>query len=122
MAYACSTPKAESDSKEGRKIVMVADLEMDNNGTLWIAATGEGVFTYRFDTNKLTNYRHDVTHPHSLSNNNVNNIMQDSQGNLWFSTSGSGLDLYRPATTSRTSTKNRTGSSAIASTTRKSRL
>ena len=86
------------DSKEGRKIAMVADVEVDNNGTLWIAATGEGIFSYRFDTNKLTNYRHDGTQAHSLSNNNVNNIMQDSKGNLWFSTSGSGLDLYRSAT------------------------
>ena len=86
------------ETKEGRKIVMVADLEMDKDSTLWIAATGEGVFSYRFDTGKLTNYRHDAEQPHSLSNNNVNNIMQDSQGNLWFSTSGSGLDLYRPAT------------------------
>ena len=39
---------------------MVADITFDNNGTLWIAATGEGVFSYRFDTNELTNYRHDA--------------------------------------------------------------
>ena len=85
------------DSKEGKKIKMVADVTFDSNGTLWIAATGEGVFSYRFDTGKLTNYRHDTADPHSISNNNVNNITQDSKGNLWFATSGSGLDLYRPA-------------------------
>lgn len=55
------------------------------------------MFSYRFDTGKLTNYRHDTADPHSISNNNVNNITQDSKGNLWFATSGSGLDLYRPA-------------------------
>lgn len=86
------------DSKEGKSIKMVADVTFDSEGTLWIAATGEGVFSYRFDTCKLTNYRHDATNPNSLSNNNVNNITQDSKDNLWFSTSGSGLDLYRPAT------------------------
>ena len=85
------------DSKEGKSIKMVADILLDSEGTLWIAATGEGVFSYRFDTRKLTNYRHDSANPNSLSNNNVNNIMQDSQGHLWFSTSGSGLDLYHPA-------------------------
>lgn len=85
------------DSKEGKSIKMVADILLDSEGTLWIAATGEGVFSYRFDTRKLTNYRHDSLNPNSLSNNNVNNIMQDSQGRLWFSTSGSGLDLYHPA-------------------------
>lgn len=85
------------DSKEGKSIKMVADVVFDSEGTLWIAATGEGVFSYRFDTGKLTNYRHDPANPNSLSNNNINNITQDSKGNLWFSTSGSGLDLYRPA-------------------------
>lgn len=84
------------ESREGQTIKMVADIAFDRDGTLWIAATGEGVFSYRFDTGKLTNYRHDPDNPHSLSNNNVNHIAQDSQGNLWFATSGSGLDLYRP--------------------------
>ena len=86
------------DSKEGKRIKMVADVTFDRNGTLWIAATGEGVFSYRFDTGRLTNYRHDPANPNSISNNNVNNITQDSKGNLWFATSGSGLDLYRPDT------------------------
>ena len=36
---------------------MVADVTFDSEGTIWIAATGEGVFSYRFDTCKLTNYR-----------------------------------------------------------------
>ena len=84
------------DTPEGRSIKMVADIAFDREGTLWIAATGEGAFSYRFDTNRLTNYRHHPSDPNSLSNNNVNNITQDSKGNLWFSTSGSGLDLYRP--------------------------
>ena len=34
-------------------------IEKRTIGTLWIAATGEGVFSYRFDTGKLTNYRHE---------------------------------------------------------------
>lgn len=86
------------DSKEGRAIKMVADLFVDKDSTLWIAATGEGVYSYRFDTRKLTNYSHRPEQPGSLSNNNINNITQDSQGRLWFSTSGSGLDLYHPTT------------------------
>ena len=49
------------DSKEGKSIKMVADVTFDSEGTLWIAATGEGVFSYRFNTCKLTNYRHDAT-------------------------------------------------------------
>ena len=60
-----------------------------------IAATGEGVYSYRFDSGELTNYSHNPATPNSLSNNNINNITLDSSGNLWFSTSGSGLDRYR---------------------------
>lgn len=86
------------DTKEGRAIKMVADLLVDKDSTLWVAATGEGVYSYRFDTRQLTNYRHDSGFSGSISNNNINSIMQDSQGNLWFSTSGSGLDLYRQET------------------------
>lgn len=83
------------ETKAGRNIGMVASLCFDKEGTLWIAATGEGVYSYRFDTGTLTNYAHNPAIPNSLSNNNVNSIMQDSNGNLWFSTSGSGLDRYR---------------------------
>ena len=86
------------DTAEGRKIKMTADVAFDAEGTLWIAATGEGVFSYQFEDKRLTNFRHDPANAHSLSNNNVNNIALDSQGRLWFSTSGSGLDLFRPAT------------------------
>ena len=86
------------DTKQGRTIKMVADIAIDRKGTLWIAATGEGVFSYRFDSGRLTNYRHDPARPRSISNNNVNGITQDSQGDLWFSTSGSGLDRYCPDT------------------------
>lgn len=86
------------NTQRGKRIKMVADIVLDHNGTLWIAATGEGVFSYRFDTDQLTNYRHNPNKPQSLSNNNINSITQDSKGNLWFSTSGSGLDLYRPST------------------------
>ena len=74
---------------------MVASLYIDKDRTLWVSATGEGVYSYRFDTGKLTHYAHNPSIPNTLSNNNVNNIMQDSNGNLWFSTSGSGLDRYR---------------------------
>lgn len=86
------------DTRQGQNIKMVADLLIDNDSTLWVAVTGEGVYAYRFDTGQLTNHRHDPTRPNSLSNNNVNSIMQDSRGNLWFSTSGSGLDLYHKDT------------------------
>lgn len=84
------------NSQQGKRIKMVADLHIDREGTLWIATTGEGVFTYRFDTERLTNYHVVPGSANSLSNNNINSITEDSYGNLWLATSGSGLDLYHP--------------------------
>lgn len=81
--------------QEAGRIKMVADLQFDREGLLWFAVTGEGVFSYNFESDELTNYRHDAAKPNSLSNNNVNSIMEDSEGNLWFPTSGSGLDRFR---------------------------
>ena len=86
------------DSDEGREIKMVASLCFDHEGTLWIAATGKGVYAYRFETNKLVRYSYNPRQPNSISNNNINNITQDGKGNLWFSTAGSGLDRYRKVT------------------------
>ncbi|MDL2211117.1 response regulator [Bacteroides sp. OttesenSCG-928-M17] len=87
-----------TDKSEGQLIQMVADLQFDRKGVLWMAVTGEGVFSYDFKSDKLVNYRNSQELPNSLSNNNVNSISEDSSGNLWFSTSGSGLDLYRRET------------------------
>lgn len=83
------------DTDEGRRIKAVASLLFDDRGTLWIAATGEGLYAYRFDTGKLTRYRHIPDDPNSLSGNNVNSIVQDRAGNLWIATSGTGLDRFR---------------------------
>lgn len=87
-----------TDRREGKMIRMVADLQFDQAGKLWMAVTGEGVFCYDFDSDELVNYRHWPEQPNSISNNNINSITEDSRGNLWFSTSGSGLDLYRKET------------------------
>lgn len=83
------------DTEEGRRIKAVASLALDDRGTLWIAATGAGLYAYRFDTGLLKRYSHDPADPHSLSNNNINSIVQDRSGNLWIATSGSGLDRFR---------------------------
>lgn len=77
--------------KEGKLIRMVADLEFDKNGVLWMAVTGEGVFSYDFETGALTHYAHRRGEV-GISNNNVNSIYCDSENKIWFCTSGSGLD------------------------------
>lgn len=80
----------------GRLIQMVSDLHIDHKGRLWIAATGEGIFCYDFNTRKIKHYRHHPEQDGTLSNNNVNHILETEDGKLWFSTSGSGLDCFDP--------------------------
>jgi len=82
------------ESDKGRAIKSVSDLFIDYYGILWIAATGEGIFSYDLETKELINYKHDPTNPKSISSNTINSITQDHNYNLWISTSGSGLDLY----------------------------
>ena len=77
--------------KEGKLIRMVADLEFDRNGVLWMAVTGEGVFSYNLKTDELLHYVY-RNGESGISNNNVNSIFCDSENKLWFATSGSGLD------------------------------
>ncbi len=77
-------------------IRMVADLEFDSQGVLWLAVSGEGVFSYDFTEKKLHQYKYKEGHPDGISNNNINSIMSDCHGKLWFCTSGSGLDCYDP--------------------------
>lgn len=77
--------------KEGKLIRMVADLEFDKKGILWMAVTGEGVFSYDFKHDALAHYVYQKGKP-GISNNNVNSIFCDSENKIWFCTSGSGLD------------------------------
>lgn len=70
------------------------ELFIDYYGTLWISVKGEGVFSYDFKTDKLTNYRHDPANPNSISDNEINSIMQDHYFNLWFATKGNGIDRF----------------------------
>ena len=77
--------------KEGNQIRMVADLEFDKQGVLWMAVTGYGVFSYNFRTDSLKHYVFRQGQ-NGISNNNVNSIFCDSENKIWFCTSGSGLD------------------------------
>lgn len=84
------------DTKQGKRIQMVADVEFDRDHRLWIAATGEGLFRYDFRNGELKNYRHQKAVEGTISGNSINNIHLDVEGKLWLATAGSGLDLYLP--------------------------
>lgn len=66
----------------------------DDRKNLWFG-TGNGIYIYDREQNILNHIQSDVNNPHSLSNRNVNKIIQDRSGVVWIATN-SGLNLYRP--------------------------
>ena len=60
------------------------------DGTLWFG-TNLGVYYYNPKTKEKGHLMSDPKNPYSLTNNNVNSILEDSNHNLWFATEGGGL-------------------------------
>ncbi|MEA5460122.1 two-component regulator propeller domain-containing protein [Arcicella sp. LKC2W] len=76
----------------------------DKKGILWIG-TNTGVFFYNPTTKEKGHFFNDSKKPHSLTNNDINSMIEDSQQCLWFSTEGGGvckLDKNRKTMTSLT--------------------
>ena len=65
----------------------------DQEGTLWLAASNNGVYSYHPKTGVVGSLKHDESNPNSLLNNYTNDLTIDSKGNLWI-TSENGLSKY----------------------------
>ncbi|MFA7089294.1 MAG: two-component regulator propeller domain-containing protein [Bacteroidales bacterium] len=68
----------------------VNDIEPGKDGTLWIAAYGNGIFTYNPATGSLKQY----TAPEDIIANHIWTIATDAEGNIWTSTFKSGYCRY----------------------------
>ena len=66
----------------------------DSHGFMWFGTNGG---LYRYDGNRLVNFRHDSSRLKSLSNNRVSALFQDKLGRLWVGTQGA-LHLFNPIT------------------------
>lgn len=82
------------------EITSVSHLFIDHRNILWICGTENGTYAYNFNTEKLTNYKHNLAIGNSISSNSVNCIFEDSRNRLWFCTNESGFDLYNYSTDS----------------------
>ena len=69
----------------------------DSSQQIWIGTKGEGVYkltrTNDSDQFRIENYKHILSDPQSLSNNNVYSIYQDKNGQIWIGTYGGGINL-----------------------------
>jgi len=64
------------------------------NEGIWVSNFPLGVYFYNFESKSYTNYRHNPLDKNSISNNNVNHIIEDRNNNLWFATE-KGLNLLK---------------------------
>ena len=62
------------------------------NNTIWLG-TSNGLFVFNPDQNSFRHYNNNSDDPNSLSNDNVNTILQDRNGELWIGTDV-GLSKY----------------------------
>ena len=60
----------------------------DQNGTMWFATDGNGIFKYQ--NGEFTH----VTSKNGLTDNNVADILEDKQGNIWIGTFYGGVSKY----------------------------
>ena len=76
----------------------VRDLDMDDDGRLWIATDGGGVSYWNPETDDFTTYRHDPNDSASPSSDRIRTILTDARGIVWVGSRDSGLSRLNPAT------------------------
>jgi len=82
-------------TKDGLSQSYVNAILQDRRGFMWFG-TRDGL--NRYDGNEFVVYKHNPSHPDSLSANNVENLVEDDQGNLWAATFSGGVDKFVPTT------------------------
>ena len=72
-------------------------LLMDENGILWGCQAGVGFGSYDPSNGKVKAYSFNSSNNNSISNNNVNSIVQDKDGTFWLGTDN-GINHFNPET------------------------
>ncbi|MDH3616228.1 MAG: diguanylate cyclase [Gammaproteobacteria bacterium] len=76
----------------------VRDLDLADDGSLWIATDGGGVSLWTPATDSITTYRHVDNDLTSLATDHIRTILVGEDGNIWIGTRDSGLDRLDPST------------------------
>jgi len=71
----------------------VYDLELSNDGILWVATYGGGVNYYNSKKLPFIKVQHQLNNKNSLSSNFTRSIVKDKNGHLWFGTEN-GLSIW----------------------------
>lgn len=82
------------NSLEGNGIY---DILCEPDNRVWICTYSNGVAFFSIESQAITQIKHKINDVNSLSDDNVNDIIEDSHGNIWFATNN-GINRYTPAT------------------------
>lgn len=81
----------------------VYDIHMDKEtGRIWVCTFGGGASYFSRELLPVQLINHIPNSPNSLTNNEVNEVLEDAKGNLWFATSN-GISRWNPVTDTWTS-------------------
>lgn len=75
----------------------IQDIMEDNRGNIWMAAMGNGVYTYNIRSQESRQYLADGK-PGSIRSNSVSGLMEDSKGRIWLSTDRGGICCFKEGT------------------------
>ena len=70
----------------------VKQIEIVEEGILWLALDGSGLACFDPKTEQFTIYQHDPQDPQSLSSDAVMTVLEDEPGVFWVGTYGWGLN------------------------------
>lgn len=73
----------------------IRSLFKDERGRVWMSVYPKGITFYDKDFPEYTWYINHRGNPKSLSDDQINAVLEDSDGDIWFATNN-GLDLYSP--------------------------
>ena len=76
--------------------ISIVGMCQDNNGFIWIATNGNGLYSY--DGIRVKAYLSNENNPNSLIANKLECVFADSDGNIWIGSFEDGLDRFDPET------------------------
>ncbi|MEO1253885.1 MAG: two-component regulator propeller domain-containing protein, partial [Bacteroidota bacterium] len=69
----------------------VRDMELDENGDIWIATEGSGVLKYDYSADTFLVYRHDPLNDNSIAANAISTLLLDRES-LWVGIKSKGIN------------------------------
>jgi len=79
------------DLKNNNAYNQIWHVIVANDGQIWIATTGSGLFSYKPEDKSVMNFTHRPGDSTSLSSNLVTTLIEDGDGILWIGTADRGL-------------------------------